>query len=340
MKPSLPLRAMHAMHARHVYLANGRCLASPGAFSRAFCAPPNSASRRHYSSSTSGPQRSSSRKLEPISSDAANPPATTRPPPLELPERKSDTSTFSHLFSTGKAYLSFYKTGLKNIYINRQLLQATSSASPGQPETRSHLQLRTRTQHDLRCLPIFGVLLLICGEFTPFVVLLVPSLVPFTCRIPAQIAKIQRTTEARRQQSFADLSALTNGSEGGAAALSQRVKDGHAARSLGLVGAFWDRIGPWAPAWLSRRRVRARLSFLALDDELLLKAGGVPALEDSEVRLACAERGINVLGRSASDLRGVLGAWLRRSASGRDGQGQQARLELLTMQESRWPTHR
>ena len=306
-----------------------------------------SASRAQPRSSVS--PSSSSSLAQSSSPDAANPPATTRPPPLELPERTPDTSTFSFLFATGKAYLSFYKTGLKNVFHNRQLLQAAAASSPGPPATRSHHQLQARARHDLRCLPVFGLLLLVCGEFTPFVVLAVPSLTPFTCRIPAQTTKMQRAAEARRQRSFADLAAaVQNSADAGAAhataapaTLSAAVKTGHLARTLGVVGSVWDRVGPWAPLWFSRRRVDAKLVFLARDDELLARAGGVGALEEAEVRLACAERGIDVLDRSAEELRRALGAWLRLTrGSGGASQSQEPRHQmelLLTRPEDKWP---
>ncbi|CRK26510.1 hypothetical protein BN1708_004238 [Verticillium longisporum] len=54
-----------------------------------------------------------------------NPPASTRPAPLNLPRRDPEASTFSHLLATGKAYISFYKTGLKAVFTNRRLLRET-----------------------------------------------------------------------------------------------------------------------------------------------------------------------------------------------------------------------
>ncbi len=179
---------------------------------------------------------------------------------------------------------------------------------------------------------------MICGELTPFVVLVVPSLTPFTCRIPAQLAKIQKTAEARRKQSFADLSAARQSTSGPDGTLSLAMKTRHIARSLGLVSGLWDRIGPWAPAWLSQRRVEGRLRFLARDDELLVQAGGVRALEDGEVQLACAERGVNIHDRSISELRTVLDGWLRLTTSHGNNQEARERIEVLLMKpEDQWP---
>jgi hypothetical protein len=311
--------------------------------------PPSQASLRGehhhgYSSSTpAGPH---------VSSAAANPPSTTRPPPLDLPTRKPETSTFSHLLATGKAYLTFYKTGLKHIYTNTRLVYALNSgpdaAAPTHAtptaggRTRAQLLLLRRWRHDVRRLPLFALLLLVCGEFTPLAVLALPQLVPYTCRIPAQERRMWRAAEERRARSFADLcNARASGQyvEGGRRP-PNRVEAGHIARRLGLVSPLWDRVGMggWAPAFMTRRRVAAHIGYLADDDALLLRAGGVPALESEEVRLACVDRGIDVLGRSDEELRRLLGQWLHLTAE--DGKGaaeRRSRMEkLLLRKENDW----
>ncbi|KAK7736626.1 hypothetical protein SLS53_006829 [Cytospora paraplurivora] len=157
---------------------------------------------------------------DPISPAAANPPSTTRPAPLDLPVRKPDTSTVSHLFATGKAYLTFYKTGLRHIYINTRLVWSLNTASgipadhtpageTAEPPTkravgttRSTELLRRRWGHDVRRLPVFALVLLVCGEFTPLIVLALPRVVPITCRIPQQVEKLRRGAEERRGASF------------------------------------------------------------------------------------------------------------------------------------------
>ncbi|KAK3385032.1 hypothetical protein B0H63DRAFT_378184, partial [Podospora didyma] len=213
---------------------------------------------------------------------AANPPATTRPPPLELPTRTPETSTFSYLVNTGKAYLNFYKTGIKQIWTNTQLVRGLPSRNIHELKMRAEIQLLLRWQHDIRRVPIFGLLMLVCGEFTPFVVMAVPSIVPFTCRIPKQVFKLQQKKEQRRKR--AQLSNLpVNGST--ATLVS---------RSLGLMSPFWDRFGKELPYAMSRKRFQERIDFLAADDELIRASGGVDALEADEVRLACNDRGFNI----------------------------------------------
>ncbi|KAL1873933.1 hypothetical protein Daus18300_003805 [Diaporthe australafricana] len=279
---------------------------------------------------------------------AANPPATTRPPPLNLPARDPAASTFSHLYATGKAYLTFYKTGFKQIYINSRLVWSLGSASglppdtpaaPGQTAsppslrpaatTRSTEILKRRWRHDIRRLPLFALMFVVCGEFTPLVVLALPGVVPLTCRIPRQIEKLRRAAEARRMASEARLQQSRkeeisgSGSVVGAAApLSRAEAVAHAARSLGLISPLWDRVPlpDSLVALFASRRVRGHVAFLDQDGHLLSQAGGVPALEDDEVALACEDRGLDVVDRSAAELRESLGRWLALAEPAVDGQ--------------------
>lgn len=301
---------------------------------------------------------------------AANPPSTTRPPPLQLPERKPDSSTFSHLYATGKAYLTFYKTGVKQIYTNTKLVRAVArspsssssssaddgtteeEATPPRPGTRAHHLLRQRWRHDIGCLPPFALIFLICGELTPIVVLAVPRAVPFTCRIPRQVEQLLQEGESRRRAAFgrwirdrADAnspsasSSSVHGVGGDYDPLQDERTLAHVARVLGVVTRLWDRLGVDPPASFVERRVVRWVEFLVRDDTLLLEAGGVPALEDDEVRLACTDRGINVLGRDTEELRSVLQVWLDLLASDQDS-GLDDRVRravlLLTRPQEEW----
>jgi len=281
-----------------------------------------------------------------LSPAAANPPATTRPPPLELPTRKPDTSTFSHLLATAKAYVAFYKTGLKNIYTNTRLLWAikpgrrphSSTIPPVLALTRAHLLLQTRWRHDARRVPLFALMLLICGEFTPFVVLAVPRIAPLTCRIPAQVDRIRKDAEARRHRSaeaFRGRADLDPSKE-----IPYNLVVGHLARSLGVVSSLWDRIG-WVPGSIAGRNSARRLRFLAIDDSLLAQAGGVPALESEEVTLACVDRGIDTLGRKDGELRDVLARWMVLTDANALGPEESTRrmAVLLMQREQDWPEH-
>ncbi|OTA53219.1 hypothetical protein K449DRAFT_390520 [Hypoxylon sp. EC38] len=261
-------------------------------------------------------------------STTLNPPASTRPPPLELPTREPGSSLFSYLFRLGKAYTSFYKTGLRAIFVNRRLLSHSPSASPPSSSlspttptstfpTRSDILLRARVWHDLSRLPLFGLLVLICGELTPLVVLIFPRLTPYTCRIPKQSDALRRSTEARRAASFRALQYQLPSD--GAPPPPDSVIDGHICRSLGLTSPLWDKIGLDGP--FAGTRARRAVQRIAADDAMIREGGGVGALVDDEVVLACEDRGIDVLGKSVDELRSRLEEWVRITAPESRGDG-------------------
>ncbi len=286
--------------------------------------PPSSSFTRSSASSNPSPAEALT-PLRASAAAAANPPHTTRPPPLVLPERRADdsTSTFSHLLATGKAYLAFYKTGLRYLYANTKLVRAEGAASVDvagtaaetttastAPGTRADLLLRRRWAHDMRRLPVFGLLLLICGEFTPFVVLVFPHVVPYPCRIPKQVDKLQRLAEERRATAF--LSYAKASSSASSASASEIDPTPLIARSLNILPSVVDRLGLLG---LARGAVHRRLRLLATDDALLRQAGGAAALVPDEVVLACAERGLDVRGHSVEgELRPRLATWLALTA--------------------------
>ncbi|SMQ55440.1 unnamed protein product [Zymoseptoria tritici ST99CH_3D7] len=149
-----------------------------------------------------------------------NPPSSTLPPPLKLPER-GDSSTPIYYFKIGRAYGSFYWLGLKAVWFNHQavkLLKArlpkpAKEGGPGQERaspplerlshlTRAEHQLLARDAYDIGKLPFFGVLVCIFGEWLPLIVPFIPSAVPGTCRIPKQIRGMRAKAEDRRRVAF------------------------------------------------------------------------------------------------------------------------------------------
>lgn len=267
----------------------------------------------------------------PISS-TLNPPATTRPPPLDLPTRDPSASLFSYLFKLGKAYTGFYKSGVKAIFTNYRLLGKASSAvatppgignaDPKVSPTRAAILLRERTVHDLARLPVFGLLVLVCGEFTPLIVVVFPKLTPYTCRIPKQIQKLRTKAQERRSASLRHIRHLAD------ATALQKAAPGHIARSLGLGSTIWDRAGidpPFAAARASKAVER-----ILKDDLMIRDGGGVHALEPEEVVLACEERAMNVgpADADAEALREKLAAWINTTTKV-EGEGEAEVRRLL-----------
>ncbi|KAH7369794.1 hypothetical protein BKA65DRAFT_589256 [Rhexocercosporidium sp. MPI-PUGE-AT-0058] len=249
-----------------------------------------------------------------------NPPST--PPP---PSRQPSQSLPAHLLTLGKAYLAFYKTGIKNIYTNYKLsrtLQARldnqhssslSSAIKANALTRTEFQLLTRNWHDVKRVPMFALVLLVCGELTPLVVIVLTGIVPWTCRIPKQIQSDRAKLEERRRISFRNLTARLPDGKGGVQALD-RMQLLHISWSLGLCSSMWDYLGgqlPGLPTGILRRKVQRRVEYLEMDDRLILRAGGVKDMGAEEVRMALVERGVDILGREGKGMKGELSAWLK-----------------------------
>lgn len=250
-------------------------------------------------------------------------------------------STFQKLFKTGKAYLTFYKSGAKQVWTNLQLSQsgpqklvdleyngAVYQAVKDRRISRADYQLLLRNWHDVKRVPIFGLIFLVCGEFTPFVVVAISGVVPYTCRIPKQIASDRTRLEERRKISFRN---LTEEYKKDMPLIRQQML--HISWSLGLSGKIWDYIGgklPGPPDFILSRKVAHRVEYLETDDRLIRRDGGVDEMVIEEVKIACTERGIDVNGRDEEALRDDLKRWL--SAAKTEGV-----TKLLLTRPSVWP---
>lgn len=266
------------------------------------------------------------REVRPAKSPLLNPPASTRPPQLVVPQRSSCDSTFQYLFQLGKGYLKFYKDGLKGVLANRRLLKEKLGRTPADdrpsiwkphyvPETfsRADWVLMWRVRHDMLRLPFFGLMLIVIGEFTALVVIYADGVVPYTCRIPKQVYSGLQQAEQRRNLAFQELeSQYPHG------VLSPRITPAiarkHVLRSLHLPGTMWDKLG-FMPPGMWQIKGKLRMAFLEGDDKNLIEDGGPMGLETEELRIACAERGIDVLGKSETEMRSWLGDWLRLTAA-------------------------
>jgi hypothetical protein len=248
-----------------------------------------------------------------------NGPPTTLPAPLILPVRGDGQSFLPYIVSLGKTYITFYKTGVKNIYTNFKLsrdIQHTidaqhastfSAAVASASLTRSDLQLLVRNWHDIKRVPMFALVLMLCGEFTPLVVIAISSIVPWTCRIPKQVESDRKKLEQRRSISFRELTTEPP-TEAGVEKLG-KTQLLHISRSLGLSSRIWDWVGG-LPTPILRSKVSRRVEYLQLDDGLIRKAGGIKDMDFEEVKMALVERGVDILGKGDAQLKRDLNAWL------------------------------
>lgn len=301
---------------------------------------------RRYASKSSQPRqqptsqarRKSSSTTTALSADV-NPPASTRPDELDLPAAVDPTAPLkdklNRYIALGKAYLTFYKTGMKNVYLNyrasiplrRSLglpIYLPSSPPPrataagGKPFqtvvdslnlSRADFQLVRRAAYDVRRTIPFALVLLICAEFTPLTVLaLGDAVTPYTCRVPQQIDKTRLKRAQLKRDAFAAVqtrlrlpSIIKPGSEEELSWLAEKfgskdfVETASAEEVLLGCAVFGLTKSIFRPAflvpWVYRPRLRHWVEYLALDDQLIVRGGGVDALTPEEVRIAVDERG-------------------------------------------------
>lgn len=272
-----------------------------------------------------------------------NPPPSTRPADLNLPPRLAPSATlrdrFSRYLAVGRAYYTFYKTGLKNVYHNYRasipirrslgLPVYLPTSPPPAPSTgpkgtsgavfdaavetlnisRADLQLVRRAAYDVRRMIPFTLLLIICGEMTPLVVLALGNAVtPFTCRVPRQVDKERMAREKRKQLALqavqgglGSATPISPGSEEELTWLADNFANRDFAasasaeqvlRACAVFGLAKSHDRPaWLVPWLYRPRLKKYTEYLALDDQLIVRGGGVKALNAEEVRTAVEERG-------------------------------------------------
>ncbi|PYH33131.1 uncharacterized protein BO87DRAFT_439385 [Aspergillus neoniger CBS 115656] len=271
-----------------------------------------------------------------------NPPPSTRPASLALPPTPSPntslppSSKLKRYITIGRAYLTFYKTGLKNVYHNYRAaipLRRTLNLSPYIPSTippppppatknassstpfyktlqtndlhRSHFQLLRRSAHDIRRMIPFSLILIICGELTPLAVLaLGNAITPLTCRIPRQLEKErEKRARAKREALVVGTGSVTPPGVGSVEEMGvlKRMVDrswiegagaGEVMRACAVLGLArsYERPG-WLVRVVYRGRLRRYAEYLACDDELIRRGGGVAGMEAEEVRIAVEERG-------------------------------------------------
>ena len=274
-----------------------------------------------------------------------NPPTSALPPPLALPQRKTEETgirTLKFYYRTGKAYLTFYKTGVKAIYQNyKTLRQLRSRIPPGRSVeqalrdghlSRAEYHLVRRTRSDVSRIPLFGLVLVICGEFTPLVVLFLglDAAVPRICHIPRQIESARKRQEEARRKSFRE--GTISGKElDDLRDVSNMPKPilAHVANSLGLVSGFWNVIGI-TPRPLVSWRLRKAIGRIDVDDFAIGRDGGVMHLSEEELKLAAEARGIDVVGRPIWGLRSDLHHWA-------DARKHTSMIHLFCTRPSAWP---
>lgn len=271
---------------------------------------------------------------------ALNPPATTRPPVLTLPKKDSAGPIYKYYYNLGRAYLTFYKTGLKGIYTNYKHARALPdrdfhslvaprgtlfAAALDRKLSRADLQLLLRLRADVKVLPFFALVFVCCGEFTPLLVPWLTAIVPPSVHIPLQTKKLREKAEKRRQQarkggptewrSIRSIWALNPAKVYGELPLPVICR---MAKELALYPPWWEKLPLYVP--LVKRRLKLRLNELKYDDLTIVRDGGVRGMMAEEVVMACERRGLAVEGKEEAMLRKMLEQWLKERNSDSGGE--------------------
>lgn len=148
----------------------------------------------------------------PNSNEALNPPFFTYPPDLAVPARKEGQNYASYLLACGKAYITFYKTGISHTRQTLKYAKSVRTKTTGQGKgvsssiagngmlTRAEWQVLRRSKRDLLRLPVMGFLILALGEWLPLIVIYLTPVIPEACRIPAQVERVLKKKEHQRKE--------------------------------------------------------------------------------------------------------------------------------------------
>ncbi|KAJ5864357.1 uncharacterized protein N7529_006273 [Penicillium soppii] len=264
---------------------------------------------------------------------AHSPLNSSLPPPLPTSAGLADK--LKRYVEFGRTYVTFYKTGLKNVYRNyraslplRKQLGLPIYLPVSPPRTISHqnpkkerqesnlgrgqFQLVRRSARDVRRMIPFTMILIVCGEFTPLIIPIFGSAItPATCRVPSQVEK-ERVGSVKRK-----LAALESGrlplkpdSSEQLRLLAKQFADLawtasadpasvlRACAVFGLVKRHDKTASALLAGLIYRPRLTRYVEYLAIDDRMI-RAGGISSMSATEVRIAVEERGgVDISGTS------------------------------------------
>ncbi|KAF8348103.1 hypothetical protein F5887DRAFT_880383 [Amanita rubescens] len=217
---------------------------------------------------------------------------------------------FGRTLHKGIQLAKFYYRGVKLIFIRRKevtIIKARIKAG-GSPMTRSEYRFVVAQKDDVRKVIPFIVIALLLEEVIPLIAIYVPSLLPSTCILPSQRARIEeKKTEKALAFStiykplFAQLRGLENST--GQLGLESLRQSSASEAICGIL-----RLSTVGIDVLRMRRIRQRLSFIAEDDHFLLR--DQPSLSEKDLNEALEERGIIVQGLTLKAKQSLLKWWL------------------------------
>ncbi|KAL1743129.1 hypothetical protein HDZ31DRAFT_83628 [Schizophyllum fasciatum] len=253
-----------------------------------------------------------------------------KPPP-------PDASTMGKWWHTIVQYTKFYYNGVKMVVTRtpqaREIRARLKGTAPGPAPTRAEVRLLALHEQDVKKMVPFITLVIIAEELIPLVAIWAPWMLPSTCVLPTQRARIieERHRAAvegslRSGPAFAQLRAAAEGDPPRVKLSALSSLNRQALKDLCRI--------LHASLFFPRRHIEQRLRAVAADDELLIKEI-LPSkrvrLSDDEVAEALAERGIPHEGLPRKQQERLLLQWLEDVARFADKpeEGLERRLYLI-----------
>lgn len=217
---------------------------------------------------------------------------------LLKPPKEGSGAVASFLF-TSIELLKFYLRGSKLIWTRQKLIKELSP-----PKDRVDYRFIHTQRQDVKKVVPFLFMALILEELIPIMILYVPSLLPSTCILPAQSARIR----ARKVE---------------AAAAAQRVLSASGKETdVRLGSSIYSRqlcylygLPGWGPSLLQTWRTERHLAFVARDDKFL-KPEDITKMKEIELDEALIERGLIVpfAETKKENKQEILGWWAAETA--------------------------
>ncbi|CAE6416887.1 unnamed protein product [Rhizoctonia solani] len=220
---------------------------------------------------------------------------TLAPPP-------PDASKIGKLWHQVKELFKFYVRGLKQLLVHRQIVKDIQARGGQMTWEETHF-IKTYKEDTIKLIP-FLLILLILEEALPLVVLYAPFLLPSTCILPNQRARILwKRDDAQFNARSEARSILLSGES-----LQKLAEGGVKEMPADLVSTMARVFGlsTRGPVALHRRRLEKHLEYLINDDRLLVLEETMGShLDLRNLKVVMSERGF-LASADESHLRSTL----------------------------------
>ncbi|KAF5367412.1 hypothetical protein D9758_003638 [Tetrapyrgos nigripes] len=222
-----------------------------------------------------------------------------------------DANTFRKIVHTTWELTKFYFYGALAIYKRRQNISAikTRIRNGGLHLTRAEGRLIELQRKDVNKVIPFVILAILMEELIPVIAIYAPFMLPSTCILPSQQARIEEKKAVKALDasvSYRALFAELNGkAQDGKLPLSALRGNGSAAAMCGVL-----RLPTFGNDLLRTWRIQQHLKFIKKDDDLLIRDDLLNTLSNEELLQALEERGFITMGIKTTEARNRLKWWL------------------------------